>query len=276
MGEDGFAARLEGFVRAHRVTIVVVFPLVGAVTLLASARGWLPPVLAFNAALLLAGTAVMRLPLAAALAPLVDRRAVGWLGVLVAYSYVIEWVGVTTGWPYGEFAYGIALGPMVAGVPAGLPVFFVPLVLNAYLLAVVVARGTRRATLPLAFGFVLAIDLVLDPAAVALGLWRYPAGAYYGVPASNFQGWLLSGAVGVATVHLAFDRAALRDRLAAAEFAFDDLVSFVLLWGAVNAVFGQWIPVLVAVGLGAGLLLTGAVEVGGIRTAVARRVPERR
>jgi putative membrane protein len=33
----------------------------------------------------------------------------------------------------------------------------------------------------------------------------------------------------------------------------DDLVSFVLLWGAVNAYFGNWIAATLAVGYGYGL-----------------------
>jgi putative membrane protein len=36
----------------------------------------------------------------------------------------------------------------------------------------------------------------------------------------------------------------------------DDLVSFVILWGVINAYFGQWVPVAIAVALGAGLLYT--------------------
>ena len=270
MARAALEARLERLVREHRVTIAVVFPLVGAVTLVASASGWLPPVLAFNAWLLLFGTIVMRLPLAGALAPLFDRRAALWFGGLIAYAYAIEYVGLATGWPYGEFAYTVDLGPMVAGVPLGLPVFFVPLVVNAYLLSLLLTRG-RRATLPLALGLVLAIDLVLDPAAVAIGFWAYSSGGYYGVPASNYLGWLLSGAVGMLAVDRAFDRDALRARLEAVEFALDDLVSFVLLWGAVNALYGQWIPVLLAAALGLGLARTDRFVLPSLGGRLSRR-----
>ena len=261
---------LERLVREHRVTIAVVFPLVGAATLVASAAGVLPSFLAFNPLLLLFGTLVMRLPLVAALAPLLTRRAAIWLGLLVGYAYAIEWVGVTTGWPYGPFAYTVELGPMVAGIPVGLPVFFVPLVANAYLLALLVARG-GRATLPLALALVMAIDLVLDPAAVALGLWAYPAGPYYGVPWSNYAGWLLSGTVALVAIDRAFDRRALRHRLDDCEFALDDFVSFVLLWGAVNALYGQWLPVAIAAGLGLGLVRTDRFSVPRPRWLGVRR-----
>lgn len=275
MARAAIEARIERLVRDNRVTIAVVFPLVGAVTLVASALGWLHPVLAFNPYLLLFGTICMRLPLVGALAPLVNRRATLWLGLLVVYAYAIEWVGITTGWPYGEFAYTIDLGPMVAGIPAALPVFFVPLVLNAYLLSLLLTRGGAR-TLALALALVLMIDLVLDPAAGALGFWAFTAGAYYGVPASNYLGWLLSATVGVIAVDRAFERSMLRDRLESVEFALDDLLSFVLLWGVVNALFGQWVPVLLAAVLGLALAVTGRLNVPRVRAAVDRGAMKRR
>ena len=43
------------------------------------------------------------------------------------------------------------------------------------------------------------MDGVLDPGAVALGLWVWPeGGAYYGVPLTNYAGWLLSSALAAA------------------------------------------------------------------------------
>lgn len=271
MDRAAFEARLERLVCENRVTIAVVFPLIGAVTLVASAADLLPPPLVFNPYLLLFGTIVMRLPLAGALAPLLGRRAAGWLAVLVAYGYAIEWIGLSTGWPYGEFSYLIDLGPMIEGVPLGLPVFFVPLVVNAYLLAVLLTPD-RLSPLPGALAFVLLIDLVLDPAAVALGFWAYPDGLYHGVPVSNYAGWLLSGTIGVVAVDRAFDRAALRERLEAVDFALDDLVSFVLLWGVVNALYAQWLPVLVAGALGLGLARTDRFDLPHLRAAVTGRV----
>ena len=269
MDRAALEVRFERLIRENRFTIAVVFPLVGAVSLVASAADLLPSALAFNPYLLLFGTLVMRLPLAGALAPLLNRRAAIWIAALVAYGYAIEWIGLTTGWPYGDFAYVIDLGPMIEGVPVGLPVFFVPLVLNAYLLSVRMTRG-GVATIPLALGTVLAIDLVLDPAAVAVGFWRFPAGAYYGVPLSNYLGWVLSGTVGVVAVDRAFDRGLLRERLATAEFALDDFVSFVLLWGAVNAIYTQWLPVFIAAALGLGLIRTTHFDRPRLRGLISR------
>ncbi|WP_135821053.1 bisanhydrobacterioruberin hydratase [Halostella litorea] len=267
--------RLDDLVRENRFTIAVVFPAVGAVLLLASAEGLVPEPLAFQPTLVLFGTLVMRLPLIAGVSPLVDRRAAAAVLALTAYAYGIEFVGVNTGWPYGGFEYGIDLGPMLAGeVPVGLPVFFLPLVLNSYLL-VLLSLGDaarRRAVRLLAtLATVLAVDLVLDPGAVALGFWAYDAGgAYYGVPLSNYAGWVLSGAVAVACFDVAFDHAALVVRLRDCSFMLDDLVSFVLLWGLINAFYANAVPVLVAAGFLLALLRTDEFDAAVLRRPVER------
>ena len=258
--------RLDRLVRDNRFTIAVVFPLVGAVLLVASARGALPPLFEYNAALILFGTAVMRLPLVVGVLPTFDRTAVAGVVALVAYAYGIELVGVTTGWPYGGFEYGIDLGPMVLGsVPLGLPIFFLPLVFNSYLLALLLLGDRARhrvARLGVSLAGVMAIDLVLDPGAVAVDFWRYlPPGPYYGVPASNYAGWLLSGTVAVVVFDLSLDARALLDRLESCEFALDDMVSFVLLWGGINALYWQPIPVAVAGVLAVGLIRTDRFDV---------------
>jgi putative membrane protein len=259
--------RLDALVLENRFTIAVVFPVTGAVLLTASAfePAWLPDALVFNPLLILLGTLVMRLPLVAGLAPLVDRRAMVVLGLLTLYAYAIEFVGILTGWPYGEFSYGVSLGPMLAGeVPLGLPIFFVPLVVNSYLLCTLLL-GDRAASawlrLPVVIGTVLAVDLVLDPGAVALGFWDYGGGVYYGVPRSNYEGWALSATVAVFALDRAFDWDDLRERLRSCPFMLDDMVSFVVLWGSINAVFGNWLPLAVAGLFGLGLVVTDRFDV---------------
>jgi len=270
------ATRLDALVREHRFTIAVVFPLVGAVTLLASAEGLLPPPLAFNPLFVLFGTLVMRLPLVAGVAPLLSRKATVALVALTLYSYGIELVGVRTGWPYGEFSYGIDLGPMLLGeVPLGLPVFFFPLVLNAYLLVLLLFGDWAERPwfrLPVTLATVILVDLVLDPGAVAIGFWIYESGGFYGVPWSNYLGWLLSGAVAVLLFDLGFDRVGLRRRLEECEFMLDDLVSFVLLWGGINLFYANWIPVALAALLGVGLLKTERFDFDLSETRLGRAV----
>ena len=50
--------------------------------------------------------------------------------------------------------------------------------------------------------FATLCDGVLDPGAVSQNFWTYRNdGAYYGVPLSNYCGWLLSGIIGAAILH---------------------------------------------------------------------------
>lgn len=242
---------------------------------------WLPEPLAFNAFLILFGTLVMRSPLIVGVLPLVTRRVAFGVAALTGYAYAIEYTGITTGWPYGWFEYGIDLGPTVAGVPIGLPVFFIPLVMNAYLLCLLLLGDRARDTLvrlPVVIAMVLAMDVVLDPGAVALGFWEYyrladGAIIFYGVPLSNYAGWVVSATIAVATLDWAFDREALLERLDATGFMLDDLVSFVILWGGINAWFGNWIPVAVAALFGIGLLRTERFDSRLFR--LPRRLPWR-
>ena len=253
-----FERSLDDLVSNNRFTIAVVFPVVGAITLLASAEGLLPDPLAFNPYFVLIGVFVMRLPLISGLAPLIDRKAGIALFVLISYTYAIEYVGATTGLPYGEFSYVVSLGPMLFGtIPYALPLFFIPLVVNSYLLTVLLLGERARNTairLPVVAAMVVAIDLVLDPAAVALGFWTFADGVFYGVPAVNYAGWILSAVVATVCIDIAFPRRALLDRITGCEYMLDDMVSFVLLWGTINVFYGAWIPAGIAALFGLSLL----------------------
>jgi putative membrane protein len=141
-------------------------------------------------------TLLIALPSAVALFRyLGPRRATLSLLAISILAYAIEAIGVTTGLPYGTFYYGDALGPRLVGiVPYLLPLSYAPLVVGA----VAVAWGTRLRLLHVVHATLLLvwIDAVLDPGAAALGFWVWPqGGVYYGVPLSNYAGWLLSGAL---------------------------------------------------------------------------------
>lgn len=242
--------RLEQIVADNRFTIAVIFPLIGALTFIGSAEGILPEILEFNPLFILFGTLVMRLPLIAGLKPLINRKSAVGLSLIAVYAYAIEFIGLKTGWPYGSFEYIIELGPMISGVPIGLPIFFIPLVLNAYLLVNLAGVAERWKRFVFSLALVLAVDAVLDPAAVALGIWEYSSGLYYGVPISNYLGWILSGSIVLVVLEYIFKASEVRERLAEAEFMLDDFVSFVFLWGLVNLYYMNAVPVVFAVLIG--------------------------
>ncbi len=126
------------------------------------------------------------------------RRAALSILAVSAFAYAVESVGVATGFPYGTFSYDDALGPKFLGlVPYLLPITYVPLVIGA--VAAAWSPGSLAPRVLLSALLLVWIDAVLDPGATALGFWVWPEGGpYYGVPLSNFAGWLLSGAVSAA------------------------------------------------------------------------------
>jgi putative membrane protein len=106
-------------------------------------------------------------------------------------GFAAEVVGVHTGLPFGSYRYTDALGLRLLGVPVAMAGAW--LVLFAYVRQVFADQGLPRWTgAVLAAAWMMLIDLLIDPlASDSLGYWEWAEpGAYYGVPAGNFAGWL--------------------------------------------------------------------------------------
>ncbi len=234
-------------------------PLLGEVAAALGATSRFPP-------LLVAANVVMALPLVLGLRRAWDRRSLAGIALLALWSYLIEGIGVRTGWPYGPFQYAMGLEPLLLGiVPLALPLFWLPMILSSRLLAgrlLEVRISTRRGSGPsdqrtagpwaillLSTLILVFLDGVLDPPAVGLGFWAYvEGGAYYGVPASNYLGWCFSGLVAQAILMAALPER----RLAAAApevWSTDSLRAFLHFWGLIAAALGQVGPVALALGL---------------------------
>jgi len=183
------------------------------------------------------------------------RLAATSLLALSLFGYGIETLGVVTGFPYGPFAYGDALGPKVFGlVPYLLPVTWAPLVLGAVgaTSPATPPKGPdplRRLPVRVAAAALLLtlIDGVLDPCAVSLGFWAFEGGGpYYGVPVSNYLGWLLSSAL-AALLLFALGRG--RWRTAPPPGMLDSALVSVSFWTGVALFSGLALPVLLGVAL---------------------------
>ena len=112
-----------------------------------------------------------------------------WLLFAVSFGFglLTEWVGHTTGVPFGAYGY-TAPGPQLLGVPLLVPLGWFAFTLIGIELS---PPGTKRWLAPLAL---VAWDVGLDPLMVSQGFWRFDGGAYYGIPLSNFVGWFVAGA----------------------------------------------------------------------------------
>ena len=177
------------------------------------------------------------------------RGAALSLLALSVFGYAVETVGVATGFPYGPFYYGEALGPRLFGlVPYLLPVSYVPLVLGAVAASWPIASRPLHA---LAAAFLLVLmDGVLDPGAASLGFWVWPeGGAYYGVPPSNYAGWLLSGVLAAAIL-----LATSRWRKTPPPGLLDSAIIALSFWTGIAAITGAILPMLLGTALFASLL----------------------
>lgn len=213
------------------------------------------------------------------------RRTALFAGIVFPVAWLAEFSSTRIGVPFGLYHYtGVTRGRelYLANVPFMDSVSFVFLAYAAFCLA----RATRaarasRAALAAATGLLMtALDVVIDPLAVRGDRWflgrifYYPeGGVYFGVPLSNFLGWMLVGAVGVGVYLGLADRAGAPERPGrpgAGVALYYAVLGFNL---AVTAWIGEW----ALVGLGAGLHAALAAALWrcgprpGVRPGIGRR-----
>jgi uncharacterized membrane protein len=129
---------------------------------------------------------------------------VGVLLVVAVTAVAFEALGLATGFPYGAYAYGDALGPTLLGVPFLVPLAWLMMAWPSRLLAERLTRSARparraAARVAVAAAVFAAWDVVLDPQMVQAGYWTWahPRPGLPGidtVPLTNLAGWLLAGA----------------------------------------------------------------------------------
>ncbi len=169
------------------------------------------------------------------------RDAIILFAALGILALAIETAATITGFPYGHFGYSNLLGyRLFSYVPWTVALAWTPLLLAAY----VVARRTIE-NLPLRIVVValilLVFDLVLDPGAVRLGFWRYAeGGVFYGVPVSNFFGWIFSGGIGAVVIEVF---TAWRKPLLPAPAQMTSSGFFIVaFWTSIAFFAGMWVP----------------------------------
>ncbi len=133
--------------------------------------------------------------------------------VVVAFTWLLERVGSTTGFPFGAYDYSDVLQPQVLGVPAIVPLAWwgMGVAAREVARAVVGARGVVWRVV-VGAGALTAWDAFLDPQMVAEGYWVWVReGAYRGIPLSNYAGWFASSIVVMVVLEAMLPRrAALR------------------------------------------------------------------
>lgn len=122
------------------------------------------------------------------------RVAAVFAAVVLPLAFLAEYVGVRTGYPFGAYSYSGTLVPrLLDAVPAPISLAWLMIAVGSLAVAHsfaprssfwgVVSRSAVLATL---------LDAVMEPTAVHIKqYWTWHAdGPYYGIPLSNFVGWL--------------------------------------------------------------------------------------
>jgi putative membrane protein len=131
------------------------------------------------------------------------RRAAATAVTVIALTWAVEFIGSSTGFPFGRYSYTAALQPQLGHVPLLIPLAWLMMLPPAWAVAWL-ANGRRTG-----WRFVLlsalaltAWDLFIDPQMVGWGYWEWHRpGLYFGIPLINFFGWALSGAIITAVVN---------------------------------------------------------------------------
>lgn len=123
------------------------------------------------------------------------RWTTAYLAIALVIGWLVEAVGTTTGWPFGDYSYTDLLGVQLLDVPMVIPMAWAMMAYPCLLAAQRLASTPIRTAL--VGGFLFASwDLFLDPQMVGEGYWVWHSAdpalpGIEGIPVQNFLGWLV-------------------------------------------------------------------------------------
>jgi putative membrane protein len=129
-------------------------------------------------------------------------RVLRTVAIIAVLAWTIEFIGSSTGIPFGVYYYTDKLQPQIGHVPLLIPFAWLMMLPPAWAVArkVVGTYGGVKFVLVSALALT-AWDLFLDPQMVAWGYWVWEnPGVYFGIPLLNFFGWILTGAIMTAVI----------------------------------------------------------------------------
>lgn len=121
--------------------------------------------------------------------PAWNGRVAWYLAIAYLVGFGAELFGVQTGLLFGDYVYGRVLGPKVWGTPLMIGVNWVMLGYAAGIVANYLLPGWRwPARGALAAALMVALDVLIEPVAMAYGFWSWAGDA---VPLRNYIGWFV-------------------------------------------------------------------------------------
>jgi len=162
--------------------------------------------------------------------------------LLMALAIGIEFVGVTTGYPFGQYYYSYFLEPFVIGnVPLAISFAWFALVVNSFLASLFLSGSPEKSLRNVAVAalLVLGIDMALEPfAALVNRYWTWMDGP---IPLTNFVAW---AALALAFAFVLSRFTVLKVAVRSRRFAGIPLLVLglnIVQFTVVNLVHGHWL-----------------------------------
>jgi uncharacterized membrane protein len=114
-----------------------------------------------------------------------NRKFGIFAAAVFALGFLVEVLGVKTGWPFGEYRYGQALGLQLAEVPLLIGLNWLLLTYCSGLVITGLVRN-HLARIFVAAALMVAMDYLIEPVAVKFDFWSWD---HHQIPIGNYLGW---------------------------------------------------------------------------------------
>ena len=112
--------------------------------------------------------------------------------IILVLAFIIEYIGVTSGFPFGRYHYTNTLSPAIFGVPLAITLSWFSVSVNSFLIAKFSLFESKNVYIVLLSAFIiLGVDLLLEPFASSVnGYWVWEGSK---IPLQNYISWFIAG-----------------------------------------------------------------------------------
>lgn len=119
----------------------------------------------------------------------INRSSIFVFAFIFVFGFIIELIGVQTGYLFGSYIYEEAMGPLVFGTPLIIGATWYAVVVGASAIA---SKIHKHKAIQAVIAGLLAVlmDVVIEQVAVGYGLWNWEGGE---IPLYNYICWFIFG-----------------------------------------------------------------------------------
>lgn len=120
----------------------------------------------------------------------INRGSIFVFTVIFLLGFVIELIGVQTGYLFGSYIYEDAMGPLIFGTPLIIGATWYAVVVGSSAIASKIAPQRKEIQALLAGLLAVIMDIVIEQVAINYGLWGWENGQ---IPIYNYICWFIFG-----------------------------------------------------------------------------------